>query len=159
MKTMRFILIFAIAVCVFLFVSCDQSEELDTKKSISVISEVDDLLEKYDISIWSDIWNDYMPSVVYPLQSIFTVCFDSAVELPPMEVSATVITERITIPVSLYDIYNGNGTYGKLFRKDFRPVGHFRLNDGEEYTIEITVKILGEQQTITFEKQKVFTTS
>ena len=104
------------------------------------------------------IWNDYMPIVVYPLKSIFTISFDSPFELPPMEVFATVITERITIPVSLYDIYGGKGTYGKLFRKDFRPVDHFRLNDGEEYTIEIIVKILGEQQTITFEKLKVYTT-
>ena len=115
------------------------------------------LLEKYGLSLQTYIWNDYMP-VIGPSEH-FTRCsisFNSATELPSMEVSATIITERITMPnIELYDIYNGSGTYGKLFRKDFRPVNGFRLNDGEEYTIKITVKISGEQQAITFENQKV----
>ena len=71
-----------------------------------------------------------------------------------MEVSATIITERITLQVLLYDTETNNG----LFRKNFRPVNGFRLNDGEEYTIKIIVKISGEQQTITFENQKVAVT-
>jgi hypothetical protein len=113
------------------------------------------LLEKYDLSIDSYIWNDYMPGGPRPFSNC-AIAFDSATKLPPMEVSATIITERITMPdIELYDIYKGNGTYGKLFRKDFRPVNGFRLNDGEEYTIKITVKISGEQQTITLENQKV----
>jgi len=123
-------------------------------------TEADNLLEKSNLTMGAGIWNDYMPGgwKLTPegeRASIFTIHFDSPVEIPQMEVFATVITERITIPVLLYDIYNGSGTYGTLFRKDFRPVDGIRLNDGEEYTIEIIVKILGEQQTITTEKKKV----
>ena len=128
--------------------------------------EIVNLLEKYNLSTRSDwfIWNDYMPGGGWKLTpegeraSICTISFDSPSELPPMEVSATIITERITIPVLLYDIYNGNGTYGKLFRKDFRPVDGFRLNNGEVYTIEITVKIHEEKQVLIFENLKVSTT-
>jgi hypothetical protein len=127
-------------------------------KGESDAKEVDNLLEKYDLSLKAYIWNDYMP----PPSSEYSLCsisFDSAAELPPMEVSATIITERITLPdIELYDIYKGNGTYGLLFRKDFRPVNGFHLNDNEEYTIKITVKIFGEKQTITFENQKVAVT-
>ena len=84
--------------------------------------------------------------------SIFSISFDSTNELPPMEVSAVIITERKTIPVLLYD--NGKGT----FHKNFRPVNGFRLDNGEKYTIKITVKIHEEQQTVTFENLRVFKT-
>jgi len=128
---------------------------------IKDIIEVDNLLEKYELTLWSGIWNDYMPGGGWQLTpegeraSIFCNSFDSPVPIPPMEVFATVITERITIPVLLYDIYDGRGTYGKFYRKDFRPINGIRLNNGEEYVVELTVKILGEQQTITLDKEKV----
>jgi hypothetical protein len=170
MKYVHFMLI-SVFLCAFLSVGCGQNETSDLNKEKAVsenstpnenFTETDNLLEKYKLSMRSDwfIWNDYMPGGLSYSErsSICTISFDSITELPPMEVFATIITERITIPVLLYDIYNGSGTYGTLFRKDFRPVNDFRLNDGEEYTIKINIRILGEQQTITFEKLKVYTT-
>ena len=116
------------------------------------------LLEKYNISLTSNIWNDYMPAWSPERSSLVTLQFRSADMLPEMEVSATIITDRVTLPVAVSDIYNNRGTDVILFLKDFRPIDGIRLNDGEEYTIEIVIKILGEQQTITTEKKKVFTT-
>ena len=75
-----------------------------------------------------------------------------------MEVSATIITERTTIPdIGFFD--QGNEPDGLHFCKHFRPVHGFRLNDREEYTIKITVKISGEQQIITIENNQVDVTS
>jgi hypothetical protein len=172
MKKTYFLLISVIA-CVFLLVaSCGSTEKpgisspADNKQSDKQGEGnlEDNLLEKYNLTMGTGIWNDYMPVIApdggpYPERySICTIHFDCPVEIPPMEVSATIITERITMPVPLYDIYAGNGTNGSLFRKDFRPVNGVRLNDEEEYTIEVTLKIRGEQQTVTTEKQKVFVT-
>ena len=126
-------------------------------------TEVDNLLDKYGISIMrSDwfIWNDYMPGWGWELTpegeraSICTIPFSSENELPLMEVSAKIITGEKTLEVSFYDLYGDE--YGKPFFVDFRPVNCFRI-DGE-YTIEITVYILGEKQTITFENLRVYAT-
>ena len=99
-----------------------------------------------------------MPSIPDPFYSICTIWLTSPDKLPKMEVFATIITNRITIPVLLNDIYDGKGKYGDLFLKDFRPVNGFKLNDGEEYTIEIIVKINGKHQTFAFENQIVYVT-
>ena len=136
---------------------------MDPIKSRSVFignaNEVDNLLEKYDLTLRSEwfIWNDYMPGGKpnSKRNSICTIWLTSPDKLPKMEVFATIITDRITIPVSLKDIYDGKGNYGDLFLKDFRPVNGFKLNDGEEYTIEIIVKINGEHQSFTFKNQIV----
>jgi hypothetical protein len=176
MKKTYFLLISAIASVFLLAASCGSTKKsgisspADNKQSDKQgegnLEDYlnDNLLEKYNLTMGTGIWNDYMPVIApdkgpYPERfSICTIHFDSPVEIPPMEVSATIITERITMPVLLYDIYGGNGTNGSLFRKDFRPVNGVRLNDEEEYTIEVTLKIQGEQQTVTTEKQKVFVT-
>jgi len=89
--------------------------------------------------------------------SICTIWFLSNAQIPKMDVFATVTTERATFSGLFQDIYNGEGTYGEFFLKDFRPVEGFRLNDGEEYTLEVIVKISGEIQVIAFEKREVFT--
>jgi hypothetical protein len=156
----------AMLICVLFFASCEL-----TKKSNTVSGLADsrqsaqgegNLLKKYDISMSVDIWNDYMPVVVpdggtYPEHySRCFIHFDSPVKLPPMEVSAVIITGRIKMQVPLYEF--GDRTNDRLFRKDFCPVNNILLNDEEEYTIEVTVKIRGEQQTITTAKQKVFVT-
>ncbi|WP_461252172.1 hypothetical protein, partial [Treponema sp. R8-4-B8] len=77
---------------------------------INVI-EVDNLLEKYNLTKGVGIWNDYMPGEIPYSQrySICTIHFDSPIKSPAMEVFATIITERTTIPVLLYDIYGGDG--------------------------------------------------
>ena len=153
---------------VFLVFSCGSlgETELDPIKSRSVFignaNEADNLLEKYDLTLRSEwfIWNDYMPGgkPYSKRDSICTIWLTSPVKLPKMEVFATIITNRITIPVLLKDIYDGKGNYGDLFLKDFRPVTGIKLNDGEEYTIEIILKINGEHQTFTFENQIVYVT-
>jgi len=148
--------------------SADTQNEDTTEENLAdiisppsdIVIKSDNLFEKYNITMRSDrfIWNDYMPVAGRKLTpegeraSIFSIDFDSINKLPPMDVSVNIITERITIPVLLYD--NSNGA----FHKNFRPVNDFRLNDGEKYTIKITVKIYEEQQTITFENLRVFKT-
>lgn len=140
MKKTHFILA-AITVCVFLLGTC------------KLTIEVDNLLEEYDLSVSAYIWNNYMPgaSSSRRFSSICSVQFESATKLPPMKVSATIITEKNTIQTNLSDIYHGT----EPFLKDFRPIKGFFLNAEEEYTIEVTVKISGKQQTIIFENQIV----
>jgi len=175
MKKIKF-MSFLVIIAVFLIFSCEgfgekglnqeESGVINSIKFIGYANAVDNLLEKYNLSTRSDwfIWNDYMPGWGWELTpegdraSIVTISFDSPVKLPDMEVFATIITERITIPVLLYDIYNVEGTYGLLYRKDFRPVNSIRLNDGEEYTLEVIVKIDKEYQILIFENQKVYIT-
>jgi len=169
MKKMHFWVIFSI-VFIFMFVSCGQEQKLeDTEKSriltsvefIGNANEVDNLIGKYNLSINSvGIWNDYMPGEL-PYSKRYSICpvwFLSNVEIPHIEVFAVITTDRITYTGLLQEIYGGGGTmYGDLFLKDFRPK-NLRLNDGEEYMIEVLVKISGEYQTIVFEKQNVSTT-
>jgi len=169
MKKMFFWAILPI-LCVFLIVSCNTELDKDISISKSIFingtSEVDNLLEKYNLSLRSEwfIWNDYMPMVITdgasPSErfSICTIWITSPDKLPTIEVFAKIITNRITIPVLLKDIYDGKGNYGDLYLKDFRPENGFLLNDGEEYSIEIIVKINGEHQTFIFENQIVYVT-
>ena len=156
-----------ISVIAFIFLfSCGELEDdeiiISKSEFIGNSNEMDNLLEKHDISTRSDwfIWNDYMPGdqPYSGRSSIFTVSFDSPNKLPQMDVFATIITERITIPVLLYDIYDGKGTYGLLYRKDFRPKKGIRLNDGEKYNLEIIVKIHEEHQILIFEDLEVYVT-
>jgi len=158
MKNNYFMLVFII-VFVFLFGLCSEwdMESLNLNKS----NENSNLLEKYNITNWAGMWNDYMPGGGWKKTSkgerasIFCITFDSPDKLPSMEVFVTIITSRITIRPVLEEIYGGKGTYGNLYRKDYRPKKGIRLNDGEEYTLEIIVKIGGEHQIIKFENKIV----
>jgi len=166
MKKMLFAAIFVV-VCAFLIVSCfadgtQSNTNVPVSKNLFINDsiEVNNLLEKYNLSLRPEwfIWNDYMPGgkPYSKRDSICTIWITSQVKIPAVEVFATIITERSTLPVSFYDIYNGEGMYGNLFLKDFRPVNGFRLDDGEEYNIEIIIKINGEYQVILFENQIVY---
>jgi hypothetical protein len=119
---------------------------------------INDLFEKYGLDIKSHIWNDYMPTIgekPFVFQnSQFTIKINSSIKLPSIEVFAKIITSEKTIFVLLREFAEDN-----IYGKDFRKANKILLRNGEEYTIEITVKILGERQTIVFENQIVDETS
>ena len=171
MKKLHFVLV-SVIIGVFLFFSCGELNDSEWdigSLNLNKTNENNNLLEKYGITILARMWNDYMPGGGWQLTpkgeraSLFCIEFFSPDKLPSMEVFTTIITERTTMRPLLYEIYGGNGTVGKgtdgnIYSKDFRPKNGIRLNDGEEYNLEIIVKINGEHQIITFENLKVYTT-
>ena len=94
-----------------------------------------------------------MPPSDWVRPSICVVQISSSSRLPPMEVSANIISENTRIKnIEFYDIYQGEQfgmIYPGKYWKDFRPKTGIYVPTWDRYKIEITVKINGKQQTIT----------
>ena len=119
-----------------------------------------DFFEEYGLTLeFAGIWNDNMPSWGWELTpegkraSICTIHISSANRLPPMEVTANIITENIRLEnVPFRELYK-NDQFGSIYPgrhwRDYRPAIGFRLENFERYIMEITVRINGKQQIIT----------
>ena len=162
---MKNLLFYFIAFSIII-ISCDDYIDLKKypiyssyKEFIGNANNNENLLEKYNLSIGTGIWNDYMPTTdKIPKGGRYSICtihFDSVNKIPAMGTFAKIETKKETLQVSLYDIYDGKGTYGLLYRKDFRPIKGIRLKDNEKYTITVYVKINNEYQIIIFDDQYV----
>jgi len=140
----------SITICIFLFIP------------YSLTGESTGILEKYNLPFWASIYNNYQPGRGNGhRESICAITFDSKTKLPPMEVSAWIITDTTALSVTFYDRYNGeqNEDDKPPFHYYFAPTTSFRLEDGEIYRFEITITVNGEQQTFIFENQIVGVTS
>jgi len=119
-----------------------------------------DFFEEYGLTLeFVGIWNDYMPVVVIDggfegeRASICTIHISSLTRLPPMEISANIISENVRLNnVPFNELYK-NEQFGILYPdkywKDYRPAIGIRVEDYDRYTMEIIVKINGIQQIVT----------
>jgi hypothetical protein len=119
-----------------------------------------DFFEEYGLTLESvGIWNDYMPGGGWELThegeraSICTIHISSLTRLPPMEISANIITDNVRLDnVPFKELYK-NEQFGILYPgkywKDFRPAIGIRVGNYDRYIMEIVVKINGKQQVIT----------
>ena len=119
-----------------------------------------DFFEEYGLTLeFAGIWNDYMPGWGWDLTSegkrasICTIHISSATRLPPMQVTANIITQNIRINNVPFRRLYTDDQFGILYPdkhwRDYRPAIGIRLEDYDRYTMEITVIINGKKQTVT----------
>ena len=120
--------------------------ERDSYHSYYLYEEVD-LVEKYGLSFEVGIWNDYMPSINPSQRSVHYVQFTTTSEdLTNVEMSVEILTTTKRFVRIFTDIYSGETTPWGAY--DFRAIEDFRLDDGEAYTMYITIGIAYERQII-----------
>lgn len=118
-----------------------------TEDSFSEAAEAN-LVEKYGLSFEANIWNDYMPggdSSRYK-KSVHYVQFSTQEEITDIKMSVEILTASKRFIRTFADIYKGVKTPWGAY--DFRATKDFRLDDGEDWTMNVTIKIGNEKQTI-----------
>ena len=157
MKKIHFVLtsIFAYS---FILIACGGlGDDMILEEFIGNAKEVENLFEKHQIAMTPiQIWNDGNNKNSRK-NSNCTIRFISIVRPPSMKVFATIVTERITYAGLFEEVRRDSGYMQGFYFKYFRSVNGFRLNNEEEYTIEVIVKISEEYQRILSEKQNVHT--
>ena len=106
------------------------------------------LVEKYELSFNANIWNDYMPGGDFSKykKSIHYVQLSTQEEITDIKMSVEILTASKHFVRTFADIYKGVKTPRGAY--DFRATEDFRLDDGEYWTMNVTIKIGNEKQTI-----------
>ena len=105
-----------------------------------------DLVEQYGLTFEAGIWNDYMPPVANDASVHFVQFTTTDENLTGVEMSVEILTSSKRFVRTFKDIYNGATTPWGAY--DYRATKSFRLGDGENWTMNVTIKIGNEKQTV-----------